>query len=39
MPQRGHHGIERCPLYSQFRSWQIFRNPQMYEMLASVIVK
>ncbi len=39
MPQRGHQGIDRWPLYSQSRSWQVFRKPQMYEMFVSVIVK
>src|SRR6266498_3225846 len=39
VPQRGHHCVERWPLYSQPRSWTAFRNRQMYSMFVSENVK
>ncbi len=39
MPQRGHHWVERWPLYNQPRSSTTFRKRQMYSMFVSLNVK
>jgi hypothetical protein len=35
VPHRGHHSVDRLPLYSQPRSWISLRKRQMYSMLVS----
>ena len=39
VPQRGHHSVDRWPMYSEPRSWTIEEDFQMYSMFVPLNVK